>query len=194
MSVVRAFIAIEFGEDLHRHLANVVEAMRAPLAGSPLRWVPTENIHLTLKFLGDVSPTNLALIKEMVSAEAANCKPFEIGVGGLDAFPNANRPRILWVGVEGPDELFELQGRIEAEAARFGYPPEGKAFAPHLTLGRVNRNAHAEGVRQVADVLKKQKVGYLGAERIEAVHIFKSDLQAGGAVYSKLLSAGFGAG
>jgi 2'-5' RNA ligase len=194
MTVVRAFIAIELGEDIHRHLDKVIAPMARALAGKPLRWVPVENIHLTLKFLGDVSVANLEMIYKLVGQEAAHCFPFEIGVGGIGAFPNEARPRVLWVGVKAPDELGQLQKRIENEVARFGYPPDRKPFQAHLTLGRVSRNASPADVRDVGETLRKQNLGYLGATRVEAVQVFRSDLQPSGAVYTPLFSAPFGEG
>jgi len=191
MSVVRAFIAIELGEEIHRHLEKVIAPLRADLAGLPLRWVPVENIHLTLKFLGDVSPANLDMLFEMVAREAAASKSFEMGVGKLGAFPNNTRPRVLWVGIEAPDELYQLQERIENEVARFGYPPDRKAFEPHLTVARVSRNASPADVRTIGETLRKHSLGYLGAARVEAVQVFRSDLTPDGAVYSRLSSAQF---
>jgi 2'-5' RNA ligase len=96
--------------------------------------------------------------------------------------------------VKAPDELGQLQKRIENEVARFGYPPDRKPFQAHLTLGRVSRNASPADVRDVGETLRKQNLGYLGATRVEAVQVFRSDLQPSGAVYTPLFSAPFGEG
>ena len=189
MSVIRAFIAVDLTEELHLKLEEFSNSLNEQLEQMPIRWVPARNIHLTLKFLGDVSEKNVAMITEILHAEASNHKAFEISIGGFGVFPNSSRPRVLWVGIEAPDELQNLQRRIEAEAARLGYAPDQREFSPHLTLGRVSRNATPQEVRQISEVLRKQKLGFLGAARITDIHLFRSDLKPGGAVYTNLYSA-----
>jgi 2'-5' RNA ligase len=147
------------------------------------------NIHLTLKFLGDVSEKNITVIKEILYAEAASHKQFEISVGGFGVFPSFTRPRVIWIGVEAPEELHHLYRRIDAETARLGYAPDQRKFNPHVTLGRVSRNANPKEVRQIGGVLRQYKLGFLGASRIVDVNLFRSDLSPQGAVYTKLCSA-----
>lgn len=189
MSVIRAFVAIDLTQDLYTSLEKVSNDLQAALDGMPIRWVPTSKIHLTLKFLGDVSETNVAALTGILQADAANHKVFEISVGGYGVFPNMKRPRVIWVGVEAPEELGNLQRRIEAEAERLGYAPDLRKFNPHLTIARVARNADPKLVRQISEVMAAQKLGFLGAARISEVHLYRSDLQPGGTVYSKLFSA-----
>ena len=189
MSVIRAFIAIELPPDVRESLSQVGEQLMEQLDARMIRWVPTENIHLTLKFLGDVSVRNLDVLQELIAGEAAQHKPMEFSVGGLGAFPKTRRPRVIWVGVEAPAELHTLQRNIEAQTARLGYPPDARPFSPHLTIGRVNRSATPEDIRKAGDVLAAMPVGFLGAVRVQAVHLFKSDLRPTGAVYSKIFTA-----
>jgi 2'-5' RNA ligase len=192
MSVIRAFIAIALPPDIQECLQLVSTNLKEQLGEKAVRWVPVENIHLTLKFLGDVSVANLDVLKEIISAEAASHKPMEFSVGRLGAFPKARRPRVIWVGVEAPSELFALQRGIEARTTRVGYPPDERDFSPHLTLGRVTRTASPGEVRKIGDVLSSSSVGFLGAARVQTLHLFKSDLQPSGAVYSKMFSAPLG--
>lgn len=193
MSVIRAFIAIDLSEEIYRRLEEVAQGLQERLAGIPIRWVPVRNVHVTLKFLGDVSITNLEVLKKLLETEAHNHVPFEISVGDLGAFPSERRPRVLWAGVEAPQELTALQRGIEAETARLGYAPEDRPFSPHLTLGRVGRNADSQDLHRVGEILKTFKVGFLGATRIQAVHLYRSDLQPGGAIYTQLYTALLGA-
>ena len=192
MSVIRAFIAIDLPDDVQECLRQVSDQLQAQLSGIPVRWVAPENIHLTLKFLGDVSLGNLGMLKEILQAEALAQKPLEVSIGGLGAFPKMRRPRVIWVGVEAPPELLALQRGIDAQTARVGYTPDERDFSPHLTLGRVSRNATPQDVNQLGDVLSAQKIGFLGVARVRQVHLFRSDLQPGGAVYTRLYSAPFG--
>lgn len=187
MSVVRAFIAIDLSPQIHKRLDTVAGELKQRLEGVPIRWVPVENVHLTLKFLGDVSLTNLEILKKILRSEASNHLPFEISIGQLGAFPSKRRPRVIWVGVEAPQELMDLQRAIESETTRLGYARDRREFSPHLTLGRISRNANSADLRQISQVLKNYEVGFLGATRVKEVHLFRSDLQPGGAVYTSLL-------
>jgi len=189
MSVIRSFIAVDLPDSLNAGLEKASRQLQDLLEGLPVRWVPVQNIHLTLKFLGDVSENNIPMIQAIVQSEAAHHQIFEISVGGFGVFPNIARPRVLWVGVESPDELLNLQRRIDMESARLGYAPDQRVFSPHLTFGRVSRNASPKQVRQASEVLRSHKIGFLGAARIENVTLFRSDLGPGGAVYSKIYTA-----
>ncbi len=159
------------------------------LGTASLRWVPVKNIHLTLKFLGDVSVANLEILKKILRAEAERVEAFEISVGQIGAFPSASRPRVLWAGVQAPEQLGELQKSLESEIALVGYPPDERAFSPHLTLARVTRTALPGDLRKIKGVIEKAHVGFLGITQIEAVHLYQSDLHSGGAVYTHLYSA-----
>ena len=192
MAVIRAFIAIELPTEVHQQLDQVMQQLRQRIQALPrsaVRWVPAENIHLTLKFLGDVSLSNLDLLKERLVIEASEHSPFELSVGGVGAFPNANRPRVVGVGVQAPPELSSLQNGIETKLEKIGYPREERPFSPHLTLGRVARTVTNQEARQIGEALQATKVGFLGAVCAEAVHLFKSDLKPTGSVYTCLLSA-----
>ncbi|MEW6717716.1 MAG: RNA 2',3'-cyclic phosphodiesterase [Chloroflexota bacterium] len=191
-NVVRAFIAVELSPILQDKLRHLSGELRQKLSDVPIRWIAVENIHLTLKFLGDVSVSNLDLLYKILQVEAAERSSFEISVGGMGAFPNSHRPRVVWVGVEAPAELNILHHNIEKETARLGYTSEKHRFSPHLTLGRVARNATPAHIAALREVLQKSKVGFLGVTSVDAVHLFKSDLRPGGAVYTCLFSAPLG--
>ncbi len=192
MGVIRAFIAIDLSEEILKSLAQVVAELKKRLGGAPVRWTPSQNIHLTIKFLGDVSVANLDMLTKLLRAEAARQEPFELSVGGLGAFPSLRRPQVIWSGVEAPAELVTLQRGVETEMARLGYAPEGRPFSPHLTIGRVARNARSDEVRRIGEVIEGFKVGFLGAARIQAVHLYRSDLKPDGAVYTRLFTAPLG--
>ena len=105
MSVIRAFIAIDLPDEIRQHLSRVSHKLQQQLRPYPIRWVPPQNIHLTLKFLGDVSEHNLRMLTHLLAGEVETHRPFEFGVGTLGAFPDLRRPRVIWIGIEAPDEL-----------------------------------------------------------------------------------------
>jgi 2'-5' RNA ligase len=189
MAVIRAFIAIDLSTEIIQRLEEVAGQLKQRLTGMQIRWVPVENIHLTLKFLGDVSMTNLEVLKKILLSESSNHPTFEMSVGELGAFPSLRRPRVIWVGVTAPSELNTLQHGIETETARLGYQHENRDFSPHLTLGRVSRNASSQEAHQIGQVLDSFKVGFLGATRVREVYLYRSDLRPGGAVYTRLMTA-----
>ncbi|MBU0512276.1 MAG: RNA 2',3'-cyclic phosphodiesterase [Chloroflexi bacterium] len=191
MSVIRAFIAIELPSEIQDCLEKVASQLQEQMGDTPVRWAAPQNIHLTLKFLGDVSPNNLEVLTDMLQAEAAFQQAMVISIGGLGAYPKLRTPRVIWVGVEAPSELVALQRSIDAQTARVGYARDRRPFSSHLTLGRVSRNASPREIRKIGDVLNSHKVGYLGVARIRDVHLFRSDLKPGGAVYTKLFTANF---
>jgi RNA 2',3'-cyclic 3'-phosphodiesterase len=189
MSVIRAFIAIDLTPELIQRLEEVSSALQEKLPGVPVRWVPTRNIHLTLKFLGDVSVTNLEILKEVLQSEAASHRRFEFSVGELGAFPDVRHPRVVWIGIEAPHELSSIQRNIESAMARIGYAAEDRPFSPHLTLGRVSRNATTRDTHQLGEVLIASKVGFLGVNPVRAICLYRSDLKPSGAEYSQIFKA-----
>jgi 2'-5' RNA ligase len=189
MSIIRAFIAIELSLEIHKRLDEALNHFRAQTPEIPIRWVPVTNIHLTLKFLGDVSTSNIQILTDMIQVEVSSHHQFEISVGGSGAYPNIRQPRVIWVGVEAPQELTAIRNGIESATARLGYTREERAFSPHLTLGRVSRNATSQDLKIISQVLIKDRIGFLGATCVEKIHLYKSDLQHTGAVYTKIFSA-----
>jgi 2'-5' RNA ligase len=189
MTDLRAFIAISLSSEVVQGLDGVLSDLKRRLPPGAVHWVQVRNIHLTLKFLGDVAPARLEAVNKALQNEAVRRAPFEVQVGGFGCFPSARRPRVLWVGVQAPEGLAVLQCGIEAEMARLGFTAEDWPFSPHLTLGRVGRNAGPDDVRRLGDLLSNVQVGPLGVFRAEAVYLYKSDLQPGGSVYTRLFTA-----
>lgn len=188
MSVIRAFIAITLSEEVYQGLEQVIAGLKEKLSGVPLRWVPARNIHLTIKFLGNVSMTNLEMLKKAIHTEAGQHAAFEMSVGRFGAFPSLQRPRVLWVGVEASKSLQLTQLGIENVTSRLGYPREDRPFSPHLTLARVSRNASPQDIKAISQAISNYEVGFLGAFRVEEIHLYRSDLMRGGAVYTRLYS------
>jgi len=131
----------------------------------------------------------MGMLYDIIKREAAKYENFELSVGNIGAFPSIKRPRVVWVGIEAPSDLYALQKGIENEAARLGYTREKRSFSPHLTIGRVSRNASPNQLRVLVDVLSGCKIGFLGATWVSAVHLYRSDLYPSGPVYRKLFSA-----
>jgi 2'-5' RNA ligase len=186
MSLLRCFLAVELPPSLQEAIEAATAGPRTRLGPDLVRWVLTRNVHLTLKFLGDTAPSAVGLIEAALKAEVSQFKPFDAVVQGFGAFPSARRPRVLWVGLIAPPVMTSLQHEIDVATARLGYNSEERGFSPHLTIGRVRQNIPAAGVQTIREVLAQTSVGQLGTLRVEAVHLFKSELQPAGSVYSRL--------
>lgn len=194
MEVIRAFIAVNLSPDILERIDQVALDLRKRMDAVPVRWVPTDNIHLTLKFLGNVSTANLEILKDILGKVVSSHHECDISVGGIGVFPKPHNPRVVWVGMEIPQELIALQHNIEIETARLGYSREHRPFSPHLTFGRVSRNASTQDVHIIADILDKYKVGFLGATRVRTVYLYRSDLKPEGAEYTPIYSAALNEG
>jgi 2'-5' RNA ligase len=189
MPVYRAFIAIDLPADIQRQLEKNSRDLQAKLSPLPIKWVPINNIHITIKFLGDVSAANLNVLTDILASEASRHPSFTLGCGGLGAFPNVHRPRIIWIGIQAPEDLILLQKGIETGVNELGYPPEDRPFSPHLTLARISNNATPEMVKQIGNALVGHQVESMGSFNLTSIHVYHSELKPSGAVYTRLFSA-----
>lgn len=187
--VIRTFIAVDLPPSVLEALGQVSSQLQEKLPDTPVRWVNYQKMHLTLKFLGDISKENIGMVEKILQSEAAKRQAMEIGIGGIGAFPKMRHPRVIWIGIEAPTDLFDLRRGIEDGVARLGYNYDKYDFTPHLTLGRISRKASARDVRKIGNVLHEYQVGFIGVARIEAVHLYRSDLSPEGAKYTRLYSA-----
>jgi 2'-5' RNA ligase len=176
-------VAILLAEAIRERLASEVERLR-PLARD-VAWTARDNVHLTLKFLGEVEGGRLEALGEALAPAAASCPSFSLAIERLGAFPSLSRPRVLWAGVgEGAGAAGALAGLVDAALAPLGFPPETRPFSAHVTLGRV-RTPRAD--RPLAEALDRG--GAFGRQPVNRVSLMRSELSPRGARYTEL--AGF---
>jgi 2'-5' RNA ligase len=188
MSLLRAFIAVELPREIRQAVCDTTAVLRTRV-GTLVRWVPLENMHLTLKFLGDVSPPNVDLLSQMLRAETDLFNCFDLRLNGLGSFPSLKRPRVIYIGIQAPAVLESLQRGIESASRRLGYESEERGFSPHLTIGRVKQNVTSVEQQVIRRGLEETKIDSLGTARVDSVQLFKSDLRPTGSVYTRLYSA-----
>ncbi len=185
-TMLRSFIAVEIPGEVQQAISRSLAPLQKTLPPPLIRWVAPQNVHLTLKFLGDVSPSNLEKVAALLKMEACAHGSFSMTVQSLGAFPTSRRARVIWIGLEAPPLLLNLQRGIDAASAQLGYPSEYRPFSPHLTVGRVGQHATAADLQKIHTAVDSTHIGDLGNVHVEAVHIFKSDLRPGGSVYTHL--------
>ncbi|MFQ6100501.1 MAG: RNA 2',3'-cyclic phosphodiesterase [Anaerolineae bacterium] len=187
METIRAFIAIPLPDSLLEELTTLQQKLKRQIPPGSVRWVRPEGIHLTLKFLGDTSTEKLPEIKQALGAVARHAPPCTFTVGELGCFPNPRRPRVVWVGVQEPTgRLAALQDGIEGVMVPFGHEPEGRAFTPHLTLGRVRRKVSRSDVARVGEAVTGAEVGLLAEVPADHFALIRSLLKPTGAEYTML--------
>ena len=179
---IRTFIALELPPAVISLFQEVQQDLKRLKIRA--RWVRPENIHLTLKFLGDVNPDDIDKIGTAMAGAAIDCPPVTVSVRGIGVFPGIKRPRVIWVGLGGDTQsLLALQSRLEQNLAGAGFPKDKRSFKAHLTLGRIKHTANPAVIRRML-----MDYARLSAEEFtfNQVILFKSDLKPSGAVYSKL--------
>ena len=178
---VRTFIAIEIPKTVISKIRELQDAIKA--SGFKIRWVRAENIHLTLKFLGDIEESKIVEIAEAVSKTAEEHSPISLKAKGIGVFPGIKRPRVLWVGLAGQLEaLVKLQTTLDENSIVLDFPREKRPFKGHLTMGRI-----------------KDRIDVMAFRRFESetftagqIILYKSELKPSGAVYTKLVSVSLG--
>jgi 2'-5' RNA ligase len=187
MEKIRTFIAIELDESIKDGLTKLQKRLKGEAPQGSVRWVKSEGIHLTLKFLGDVPADQIGEITRALQKSCQGFAPFSISCGGLGCFPNLKRPRVVWVGIqEETGTLTQLQKAIEGNVAPLGYPTEKRKFSPHLTIGRVQRRVSSGDQRQLGELVGASQIETLGQMEVRSVNLIRSDLRPSGAVYTRL--------
>ena len=176
---MRAFIAIDLPEPIHAALAQHQAAFRA--ACRDARWTRPEGIHLTLKFLGEISDAQVKQVTEALAA-LGSFPAVSVQVKGFGFFPDARRPRVFWAGLEAPPALAELADRVEAAMERIGFPREQRSFTPHLTLARFK----VPRPQPALQGLLPREAPDLGRFEVSEFFLYESKLSRHGAEYRKV--------
>jgi 2'-5' RNA ligase len=185
-AAVRSFVAVLLPDRVRAGLTAVSAELRGQTRG--LAWVRADNLHLTLRFLGEIEPRMLEPVREAVAAAAAAIPPFTVGLGGLGGFPSGRAPRVLWASVAaGGKELETLYAALEAELVARGVPGESRPFHPHVTLARAR---DPRGAGDLGSVLGAGPA--FGEVRVGALHLMRSDIGPRGSRYSILSEAPLG--
>jgi 2'-5' RNA ligase len=177
MKNLRTFVAVELSGEVKARAMNLIDRLKT--SGVKASWTNPEKMHLTLKFLGDTPETLLAEVCRAVQKASEKIACFELRFGGAGAFPHAQRPQILWMGVEsGLAEVTSLQESVDEALFQLRYPRERRRFTPHLTLGRC-RGGTPEQFQEIRRIIEENTAFPGGVSIIEEVVVFESMLERG---------------
>jgi 2'-5' RNA ligase len=189
---IRSFIAIELPEEAKEGLVRLKKELERD-EHKFVKWVAPGGIHLTLKFLGNISSKRITEITKAIKEAAQGISPFHLEISGLGAFPSLRQARVLWVGIGGEvDKLSRVQQNIDSALAALEFGKEERSFVPHLTLARI---------RQGASPLERRSFGELVGStifedkyhiKVEAISLMRSQLTPAGAIYTCLSAVGLG--
>jgi 2'-5' RNA ligase len=179
---VRTFIAVKMADELIEQIVKLQDDLKT-VTEEKVKWVEPHNIHITLKFLGEIPSTKLESVFQATTKACLNFPAFELSLKDLGIFPNYRRPRVAWIGIsEGKEELAEVAGRIDEELSHIGFPKEERKFKSHITLARLKRKPYK--------LLKEMKTKSFSSElsTVDSVKVIKSKLTRKGPIYTVLKS------
>jgi len=184
---LRCFIAIGIPAQLQRNIGECIEILRTHDAD--IKWVAPENLHLTLKFLGNTPDVLLPKIRESLAAVVSTYVPFYIKLYGTGVFPNKKYPRVIWAGLQDADGMKNLQEGVERAMAFLGFKSEDREFNPHLTLGRVRAQGRMIMLVKELETFQNKEFGGVPVDRIL---LMKSELTPKGPEYTCVYDIPFG--
>lgn len=187
MAGIRSFLAIEITAPIIKEIGEVLDSLR--LSPGDVKWVKPENIHLTLKFFGNIEEADIERICSQVEAVVSKRRPFLLRISGMGAFPNSRSPKVIWLGVEEEGKELELiQQEVERKLEKIGFKSEKRPFSAHLTVGRVRSSRGRKDLSQAIQMFAKKD---LGSFEVSSLVLFKSDLTPKGSIYTRLRTIGF---
>ena len=179
---IRTFVAVCLDAELRSRISAIQE--RVKKLAPNVKWVAPENLHVTLKFLGNVREDRVARAQAAIDEVAREFAAFDLSVSGLGVFPSAMRPRVVWVGVEeGREQLVALAKAVEDRLVKAGFEKEEKPFKSHITIGRVKEG---RPVGDLTDGLAGIDAGEIGRQRVDGVVVMESMLRPEGPEYTPL--------
>jgi len=178
---MRSFIAINLNDSLRNEIDRATADLKS--GGWDVNWVPTANLHITLKFLGEVSDNTVAQIGETLSSNVSHHESFALHFKGVGIFPDKRRPRVIWIDILESEELVRLQKAVAHSLSTKGFQEEDRPFSPHLTIGRIRSSRGKESLLRALETLKDKDFGNIGVNKIS---LMKSDLRPGGAQYAAI--------
>ena len=180
LTQVRAFLAIDLDDDLKPKINKVIKEFKQ--IDTRIKYVELTNLHLTLKFFGDIDTNGLEVLKKAIANVLDDFRPFKINIKGCGAFPNSNHIKVIWVGIEDDAILKDMHDRLDEEFKRLGFDKDRK-FSTHLTIGRMKSAKNKDKVKKVIEEFKDIEIGEM---EVDSIRLKKSTLTPQGPIYEDL--------
>ena len=186
-SYIRSFLAVPIPNNVCKALLEQIDFLSKKVPRN-IKWVSEENLHITLKFIGQFRKADVIKLKHCLHEPFANIHAFKITFNQFGSFPNLARPRVIWFGFDCPPPLEEVYSIAEECYHNLGYMPEQRKFSPHLTIGRVRRDASTQEVKELSRSLATLKSEFSIAFTASSVAFYESRLTSSGPVYTELFN------
>jgi len=188
MQTLRTFIAVDFPIEIKEKIIEITAYFQSKLPPAQIKWVEPDHMHLTLKFMGETPHDKLVQIKQSIHQVISVFPSFEIEIKALGMYPNNQRPRVIWLGINAENYLILLHNQLDQALKGEGIKSDRRPFSPHLTIGRVRRNADQESIIQIGKILSQFKIASLGRIKIDEILYYQSVLTPQGPIYTILQS------
>ena len=182
---IRSFLAVEIPESNKEKILELINPFKEK-SDSFIKWVNRDNLHITLKFIGELNTDHISTSQNDLSERLSSIPSFNIQINRLGVFPNSQKPRIFWLGFDQNKNLEQIVSSIENYLVSLGYEADHKPFSPHLTIGRVRRDVPSGNFAEFTKNFKDLKLEVIPDFKVSHVTLFKSDLTRDGPIYSRL--------
>ena len=189
IKTIRSFIALPLSLDCKQKFYKVISNLRKDIP-SGVRWVDNKNLHLTLKFMGELNPDDMPYMKSELEKSLLLTSEFNVAFQGLGLFPEVGKPKVIWVGISPQLPIKLIFEKVEKATSLIGYPKEIRGFSPHITLGRIEKENQNQDQIQIRDIITKKKGGLICTSTINKIVLYQSQLTPKGPVYCELITIG----
>ncbi len=186
--MLRTFIAIDFPAEIIQKIEKIITYFESQTPSDALKWVSTNNVHLTIKFLGDIPEEKLDQVKSVLSDSLNDISEFNLEIKGLGMYPNKRNPRVIWLGVNADNALADLHHTLDRALAAADVEREKREYTPHLTIARVRRRTNHATIKDIGETLSQFKVDSLGKIKVSEVVLYQSELTSKGPIYTPLMT------
>ena len=184
---MRTFIAIDFPKEILEKISRIITFLQSQTTEKALKWVETDIMHLTLKFIGEISEDAARDVQTIMRHTLQGQNAFEVSIEGLGMYPNPKNPRVVWLGISAEKALFDIQKNLDLALQKINIPSEKRGFSPHLTIARLRKSTDVKTIRLIGETLSQFKVDSLGTVLIKEIRLYQSQLTPTGPIYTPLL-------
>ncbi|MCS7151875.1 MAG: RNA 2',3'-cyclic phosphodiesterase [Endomicrobia bacterium] len=182
---MRTFIAVELEKNILDTIGDFIFKTYREIDSNKISWVKKENLHITLKFLGEINEKQVEVVKSVLDSVVKNIKEFKIIIEGIGVFPKIDFPRVLWLGIkDGAQKISELANFIDNELSNKGFAKEQKEFVAHLTIARIKQ---VRRLSEIVNYVEKYKNQHFGSSKVNSITFFQSILKPEGPEYKPIV-------